>query len=276
VEEFRTFKASLEKEISKSLNTVDTNEEPSQERAIQRRKSSGSVPFVVAAIQFTAGGISSSSNISGFWDIIEESIRVAAKEKDAQLILVPELFLGPYFCQSQEACLMEIAWENVLDSSSCPIIHKMQIIAKEYGIVLPVSLYEREKNMLYNTIVMIDGNGTILGKYRKSHIPDADGYEEKFYFSSGDTGFKVWDTILGKVGVGICWDQWFPEAARAMALMGADILLYPTAIGTEPNDPTIDSSDHWQRVMQGHAAANVRFVRSKGSFFFRLKAHHKF
>jgi N-carbamoylputrescine amidase len=150
---------------------------------------------------------------------------------------------------------MEMAWDNVL--GGCPLVQRMQVLARTYGVVLPVSLFERENNMLYNTVVMVDGDGTLLGKYRKSHIPDANGYQEKYYFSPGDTGFQVWDTMVGKVGVGICWDQWFPEAARAMALQGADVLLYPTAIGTEPNDPTVDSSDHWQRVMQGHAAANV-------------------
>mmetsp|Transcript_22791 Transcript_22791/g.48434 ORF Transcript_22791/g.48434 Transcript_22791/m.48434 type:complete len:372 (+) Transcript_22791:96-1211(+) len=138
------------------------------------------------------------------------------------------------------------------------LIRTMKGLAKKHGIVLPVSLFERRNNALYNSVVMIDADGSVLpGIYRKSHIPDGTGYQEKFYFSPGDTGFKVWKTRVGKVGVAICWDQWFPEAARAMALKGADILLYPTAIGTEPQDATIDSSDHWQRVMQGHAAANM-------------------
>jgi N-carbamoylputrescine amidase len=133
----------------------------------------------------------------------------------------------------------------------------MQLLAKKYAVVLPFSLFERCNNACYNTIVMIDSDGSIVGRYRKSHIPDGTGYQEKFYFSPGDSGFQVFSTSVGRVGVAICWDQWFPEAARAMALMGADVMLYPTAIGSEPQDPTITSADHWQRVMQGHAAANM-------------------
>jgi N-carbamoylputrescine amidase len=126
-----------------------------------------------------------------------------------------------------------------------------------HSVVLPVSIYERKHNALYNSVVMIDADGTNLGTYRKSHIPDGTGYQEKFYFTPGDSGLKVFDTKVGRVGVAICWDQWFPEAARAMALQGADVILYTTAIGSEPQDPTINSVDHWQRVMQGHAAANM-------------------
>jgi N-carbamoylputrescine amidase len=137
------------------------------------------------------------------------------------------------------------------------IVNRFQQLANKYNVVLPISLFERCNNVLYNTVVMIDADGSNLGFYRKSHIPDGTGYQEKFYFSPGDTGFKVFDTKVGKVGVGICWDQWFPEAARAMALQGADVLLYPTAIGSEPQDPSINSAQHWQRTMQGHAAANV-------------------
>ncbi len=209
-------------------------------------------PFVVAAVQFTAAGLPS-SQVHGFWNIVQKAVRTAA-EQGAQLILVPELFVGPYFCQSQEPSLMGLACENV---EQCFIVQRFQQLAKQYSIVLPVSLFERDNHTLYNTVVMIDADGSVLGKYRKSHIPDGTGYQEKFYFSPGDTGFRVWKTKVGTVGVAICWDQWFPEAARAMALQGADILLYPTAIGSEPHNPTIDSSDHWQRVMQGHAAANV-------------------
>ena len=123
--------------------------------------------------------------------------------------------------------------------------------------VLPVSVFERANNAFYNSVVIVDADGAVLGSYRKSHIPEGPGYHEKFYFSPGDTGFKVFDTHYAKLGVAICWDQWFPEAARSMALMGAEILLYPTAIGSEPQDPSLDSSAHWQRTMQGHAAANV-------------------
>lgn len=208
--------------------------------------------LVAAAVQFTAAGLPS-SEVDGFWNIVQQAVRTAA-EQGAKLILVPELFLGPYFCQSQESCLLSLACENV---EQCFIVQRFQQLAKQYSVVLPVSLFERDNQMLYNTVVMVDADGSILGKYRKSHIPDGTGYQEKFYFSPGDTGFRVWKTKVGMVGVAICWDQWFPEAARSMALQGADILLYPTAIGTEPQDPTLDSSDHWQRVMQGHAAANV-------------------
>jgi N-carbamoylputrescine amidase len=123
--------------------------------------------------------------------------------------------------------------------------------------VLPLSVFERAQNAYFNTLVMVDADGKALGIYRKSHIPESPGYHEKFYFSPGDTGFKVWPTRFGTLGVAVCWDQWFPEAARAMALMGAEILLYPTAIGSEPQDPELDSRWHWQRTMQGHAAANI-------------------
>ena len=213
--------------------------------------------FVVAAIQLTASGLPQ-NNVRGYWDRAQQAVQAAA-EKGANLILLPELFIGPYFCQSQEACLMDLACET----SDCFIITRMQELAKQFNIVLPISIYERKNNALYNSVVMIDADGSIVGTYRKSHIPDGTGYQEKFYFTPGDTGFRVWDTRVGKVGVAICWDQWFPEAARAMALQGADILLYPTAIGSEPQDPTINSSDHWQRTMQGHAAANVSQEKNK-------------
>jgi N-carbamoylputrescine amidase len=207
--------------------------------------------FVVAAIQLTAGGLET-NQLEGFWHRAQKAVQEAA-EKGANLVLLPELFLGPYFCQTQEACLMDLAMED----DDCFVIERMQTLAKRHSVVLPISFFERCGNALYNSVVMIDADGTVLGKYRKSHIPDGPGYQEKFYFTPGDTGFKVWKTRFGAVGVGICWDQWFPEAARSMAVMGADIILYPTAIGTEPQDSTIDSADHWQRVMQGHAAANV-------------------
>jgi N-carbamoylputrescine amidase len=245
VEEFRIFKETLEKHPETTSSSIENST-----HAIDRQQ--GESSFVVASIQFTASGFPSST-VAKFWTIVENSIQKAA-EMGAELILVPELFLGPYFCQSREACLMELAWENV---EECLLVQKMQVLAMKYSVVLPVSLFERDNNALFNTVVMLDADGKVLGKYRKSHIPDGTGYQEKFYFSPGDTGFKVWDTQVGKVGVAICWDQWFPEAARAMALQGADVLLYPTAIGSEPQDSTIDSSDHWQRVMQGHAAANV-------------------
>jgi N-carbamoylputrescine amidase len=208
--------------------------------------------FAVAAIQITSSGISN-NDVEGFWTLAQQAVREAATA-GANLILLPELFLGPYFCQSQEACLMGLADE----ADDHFVIARMQQLAKQYHVVLPISLYERRNNVLYNSVVMIDADGSIVGKpYRKSHIPDGTGYQEKYYFTPGDSGFKVFSTKVGKVGVAICWDQWFPEAARAMALQGADVLLYPTAIGSEPQDPTINSSDHWQRVMQGHSAANV-------------------
>ena len=138
-----------------------------------------------------------------------------------------------------------------------PTVKRFAALARELGVVLPVSVFERAGNAHFNTTVIVDADGRQLGIYRKSHIPDGPGYQEKFYFSPGDTGFKVWDTAVGTIGLGICWDQWFPEAARAMALMGAEILLYPTAIGSEPPNPDYDSSTHWQNVMRGHAAANI-------------------
>lgn len=222
---------------------------------------SGNGKFVAAAVQLTFGGLEDSS-IEGFLQRAKDAVKIAAEDKKANLILLPELFLGPYFCQSQEACLQGLAMEIEEEEEKYNfLIETFRDLAKQYGVVLPISLFERKNNILYNSIVMIDADGSVLpGTYRKSHIPDGTGYQEKFYFSPGDTGFKVWKTAVGKVGVAICWDQWFPEAARAMALMGADVILYPTAIGTEPQDPTINSADHWQRTMQGHAAANVSNV----------------
>jgi N-carbamoylputrescine amidase len=138
-----------------------------------------------------------------------------------------------------------------------PAVERFRSLAQELGVVLPVSVFERANNAYYNSVVMVDADGAVLGSYRKSHIPEGPGYHEKFYFSPGDTGFKVFDTKFAKVGVAICWDQWFPEAARCMTLMGAEVLLYPTAIGSEPQDASLDSAGHWQRTMQGHAAANI-------------------
>jgi N-carbamoylputrescine amidase len=176
-----------------------------------------------------------------------------AHERGARLILLSELFATPYFCQDQMAAFFDLA----APFQSHPMLGRFSALARELGVVLPVSFFERSGPAFYNSVVVIDADGAMLGTYRKSHIPDGPGYTEKFYFSPGDTGFHAWDTAVGRIGIGICWDQWFPEAARAMALKGAEILLYPTAIGSEPLDPTIDSSGHWQRVMQGHAAANI-------------------
>ena len=185
-------------------------------------------------------------------DKAEKLVRDAARQ-GAQLILLQELFDGDYFCIEQHTRF----FKNAHEIESHPTVARFAALAKELGVVLPISVFERAGQAHYNTTVMADADGKRLGIYRKSHIPDGRGYQEKFYFSPGDTGFKVWDTAAGKVGLGICWDQWFPECARAMALMGAEILLYPTAIGSEPGDPSYDSSNHWQNTMRGHAAANI-------------------
>ena len=182
----------------------------------------------------------------------ERLVRQAAGQ-GAQIVLVPELFEGPYFCI--DMLPEHFARAHPIDRH--PTVEHFQRLAAELEVVLPISIYERANNATYNTVVMIDADGSQMGTYRKSHIPDGIGYTEKFYFNPGDTGFKVWPTRHGVVGVAICWDQWFPEAARAMALQGAELLFYPSAIGSEPPDPTWDSSGHWQRVMQGHAGANL-------------------
>ena len=185
-------------------------------------------------------------------DKAEALVREAAK-KGAQLVLLQELFDGDYFCIEQHAKF----FRNAHEIERHPTVRRFAALAKELGVVLPISVFERAGQAHYNTTVIVEADGSQLGIYRKSHIPDGRGYQEKFYFSPGDTGFKVWDTVVGKVGLGICWDQWFPECARAMALMGAEILLYPTAIGSEPPNPSYDSSSHWQNTMRGHAAANI-------------------
>ena len=203
--------------------------------------------FTVAAIQ-----MSMARDVETNVATAERLVRRAASE-GGQIILIPELFEGHYFCKDQKAS----EHARALPIDDHPTIRHFQALASELGVVLPISVFERANNALFNTVAMVDADGSMLGIYRKSHIPDGPGYTEKFYFSPGDTGFRVWDTAHGKVGVGICWDQWFPEAARSMALMGAEVLLYPTAIGSEPPNPTWDSSGHWQRVMQGHAGANI-------------------
>ncbi|MDA3846437.1 MAG: N-carbamoylputrescine amidase [Vallitaleaceae bacterium] len=179
-------------------------------------------------------------------------VRQAAGQ-GAQIILLQELFETPYFCQTEKEAFYAYASRVEVN----PAINHFKKIAKELAVVLPISFYEKKNNAKYNSIAIIDADGEVLGVYRKSHIPDGPGYEEKFYFNPGDTGFKVWDTAYGRIGVGICWDQWFPEAARAMVLMGAEILLYPTAIGSEPQASLVDSKDHWQRCMIGHSACNM-------------------
>ncbi len=176
-----------------------------------------------------------------------------ATEQGANIVLIQELFETPYFCKDQLAAHFDLATQV----HENPAIRRMSELAAELGVVLPVSFFERANNAFFNSLVVIDSDGSVLDTYRKSHIPDGPGYQEKFYFSPGDTGFRVWDTRFGRIGVAICWDQWFPEAARIMALQGAEYLFYPTAIGSEPQDPGLDSRDHWQRTMQGHAAANM-------------------
>ncbi len=182
----------------------------------------------------------------------ERLVRQAAAQ-GAQIILIPELFEGPYFCID----MLPEHFARAVALDGHPTVEHFQRVAAELNVVLPISIYERANNATFNTVVMIDADGQQLGIYRKSHIPDGVGYSEKFYFNPGDTGFRVWHTKHASIGVGICWDQWFPEGARLMALQGAEILFYPTAIGSEPPDSTWDSSGHWQRVMQGHAGANL-------------------
>ena len=201
----------------------------------------------VAALQ-AAFGADIAANIK----TVERLVRDAAN-KGAQIILPPELFQGPYFCTAQE----EKWFATAYPAATHPCVVALQPLAKELGIVIPVSIFERDGPLYFNSIVILDADGANLGTYRKSHIPDGPGYMEKYYFRPGDTGFKVWDTKFGRIGVGICWDQWFPECARAMALMGAQVLFYPTAIGSEPHDATLDTRDPWRRAMQGHAVSNV-------------------
>jgi len=182
----------------------------------------------------------------------EKLIREAVR-RGANVVLIQELFETPYFCKDHSSRHFDLA--RPLEGH--PAVERFAELARELDVVLPVSVFERANNAFYNSVVLVDAGGAVLGSYRKSHIPEGPGYHEKFYFSPGDSGFKVFGTKFAKLGVAICWDQWFPEAARCMALMGAEILLYPTAIGSEPQDPSVDSSGHWQRTMQGHAAANI-------------------
>jgi N-carbamoylputrescine amidase len=201
----------------------------------------------VGVIQ-TCYGLDMADNIKRTADFVR-----AAAAQGAQVILPSELFQGPYFCVTQDERWFATAypWRDH------PCVIAMAELAKELGVVIPVSIFERDGPQYYNSLVMIDADGAPLGVYRKSHIPDGPGYQEKYYFRPGDTGFRLWDTRFGRIGVGICWDQWYPEAARAMALLGAEVLLYPTAIGSEPHDASLDTRDPWRRVMQGHAVANV-------------------
>ncbi len=201
----------------------------------------------VAAVQMSCG-----RDMAANLDKAETMVLKAASE-GAQIILLQELFATPYFCQKP----LDKYYSLATGVSDNPAIVRFSRIAREKKIVLPISFFERSNNAFYNSIAIIDADGEILGVYRKSHIPDGAGYQEKFYFSPGDTGFRVWDTAYGRIGVGICWDQWFPETARCLALMGAELIFFPTAIGSEPMEPDMNSKDHWQTVMRGHAGANL-------------------
>jgi N-carbamoylputrescine amidase len=197
------------------------------------------------------------TQMSCSWELdknIEKAKKIVnlAAEDGANIILLQELFQSPYFCIEYDEKIFKLA--QTFEESI--LIKEMSEVCKKLNVVLPVSYFEKSNNAYFNSIAVIDSDGSVLGNYRKSHIPDGIGYLEKYYFNPGNTGFKVWNTKFGKIGIGICWDQWFPEVARIMALKGADVLFYPTAIGDEPRSK-YDSSGAWQRVMQGHAAANI-------------------
>ena len=202
-------------------------------------------------VKVAATQMSCSWNREEVLDKAEKLVRKAAAE-GANIILLQELFETPYFCQKQKFEYFDLA--KPLSENAA--VKRFTEVAKELQVVQPISFYEKAGNTAFNTIAIIDADGTILGTYRKTHIPDGLPYAEKFYFTPGDTGFKVWKTKYADIGVGICWDQWFPEAARSMALLGAELLFYPTAIGSEPT-LNVDSKSHWQHAMQGHAAANI-------------------
>jgi N-carbamoylputrescine amidase len=201
----------------------------------------------VAALQLALGSLDESENIAAVSALVE-----AAAGQGARIVLPPELFSGPYFCKTEDEAQFALA----RPVAEHPAVIAMQALAGKLKIAIPTSFFERDGHHYYNSLAMISESGEILGTYRKSHIPDGPGYEEKFYFRPGNDGFKVWDVAGTRIGVGICWDQWYPECARVMALMGAEILLYPTAIGSEPYDADLDTSRMWRRAMQGHAVSN--------------------
>ncbi len=203
--------------------------------------------LTAAALQLSLGSANEAENIAAVSALVEQ-----AASAGAQLILPPELFSGPYFCKTEDEALFALA----RPVAEHPSVIAMQALAKKLKVAIPTSFFERDGQHYYNTIAMIGPDGEIMGTYRKSHIPDGPGYEEKYYFRPGNDGFKVWDVFGARIGVGICWDQWYPECARVMALMGAELLLYPTAIGTEPYDANLDTSRMWRRAMQGHAVSN--------------------
>lgn len=203
--------------------------------------------ITVAALQLALGSTDEHDNISAVSLQVE-----AAAAQGARIVLPPELFSGPYFCKIEDDAL----FANARPTAEHPSVLAMQALAKSLKVVIPTSFFERDGHHYYNTLAMIDAGGEILGTYRKSHIPDGPGYEEKFYFRPGNDGFKVWDVAGTRVGVGICWDQWYPETARVLALMGAELLFFPTAIGSEPKDAEMDTSRMWRRAMVGHAVSN--------------------
>ncbi|MGH7437874.1 MAG: N-carbamoylputrescine amidase [Polyangiaceae bacterium] len=203
--------------------------------------------LTVAAVQCPLGA-SREENLAR----VEKHVRAAAAQ-GARVILPPELFEGPYFCREESP----VHFAEARDAGDDEAVARMRDVARELGVTIPVSFFERAGQAYYNSCAIVDADGTVLGTYRKSHVPDGPGYEEKFYFRPGDTGFRVWKTRHAALGVGICWDQWFPETARAMMLLGAEVLLFPTAIGSEPHDPDLDTRDPWQRAMIGHAVSNV-------------------
>src|SRR6187402_459028 len=203
--------------------------------------------ITVAALQLALGSHDERDNIAAVSALVEK-----AAGQGAQIVLPPELFSGPYFCKVEDDALFATAHPT----TEHPSVKAMQALAKSLHVAIPTSFFERDGHHYYNTLAMIDAGGEILGTYRKSHIPDGPGYEEKFYFRPGNDGFKTWDVCGTRIGVGICWDQWYPETARVLALMGAELLLYPTAIGSEPKDAGMDTSRMWRRAMIGHAVSN--------------------
>ncbi len=203
--------------------------------------------ITVAALQLPLGSADEAENIDATAQLVEH-----AAARGAQVILPPELFSGPYFCQTEDEALFALARPTL----EHPSVIAMRKLAKKLGVAIPTSFFERDGHHYYNTLALIGADGEVMGTYRKSHIPDGPGYEEKYYFRPGNDGFKVWDVFGTRIGVGICWDQWYPECARVMALMGAEMLFYPTAIGSEPYDTELDTSHMWRRAMQGHAVSN--------------------
>jgi len=203
--------------------------------------------LTVAALQLALGSTDERDNIAAVSALVE-----AAAAKGARIVLPPELFAGPYFCKVEDDAL----FASARPTAEHPSVRAMQALAKTLEVAIPTSFFERDGHHYYNTLAMIDAGGEILGTYRKSHIPDGPGYEEKFYFRPGNDGFKVWDVCGTRIGVGICWDQWYPETARVLALMGAELLFFPTAIGSEPKDAEMDTSRMWRRAMIGHAVSN--------------------